>query len=127
MKKLLTVIWFILAVLTMPVAMTAQGQSSGGEHTNVIVLNKKHNTQHPKKTGQVFMYAYYEEGVMEFELPADVSFMQLSIVDNMGAVIHTDTITPENPATEVYLSAGVYTIICTTDANTTFEGTLSIS
>lgn len=30
MKKLLTVIWFILAVLTMPVAMTAQGQSSGG-------------------------------------------------------------------------------------------------
>lgn len=125
MKKLSTVILVIIAVLTMPMAMTAQ--SNGGKDKNVIVLNQQKHTQRPHKPGQVFMYAYYEEGVMEFEIPADVSFMQLSIVDNMGAVIHTDTITPENPTTEVYLSAGVYTIICATDTNTTFEGTLSIS
>lgn len=125
MKTLSTVILVILAMLTMPVAMTAQ--SDGGKDKNVIVLNQQKHTQRPHKPGQAFIYASYEEGVMEFEIPADVSSMQLSIVDNMGAVIHTDTITPENPTAEVYLSAGVYTIICTTDTNTTFEGTLSIS
>ncbi len=91
-------------------------------HTLVLTV-KRGDSHRPGKPSNNIILSTYENGVLVFDANFEYEYMEVEV---SGAESFSDILTPTQPFIEVSLLSGIYTIRCTTDGGTVYEGTITL-
>ncbi len=116
---------FITISLLFLCSSTIHGEQklSNNEKSITTILPRNTPTHRPKSPAKIYLVCQYSIGHISLSFPDDATYMDVSLNDETGPV-WIGTISRTNPETEIPSLLGEYTIICQTDQNQIFEGTL---
>lgn len=124
MKRLKNIL-MLICMLTASI-VCIWGTPNNGNDTDkdkTILLIPKVKPQRPNAPFYYFIECHYGRGYMEFSIPAGFEYLIVSIRDGEYSVWE-GMVSPENPYTEIPDLSGEYTVVCTSDGNHTFVGTI---
>ena len=124
MKSLTTYIAIFLICISCSGNIFADSRSENAADLSTTYLKTKRDPGHrPKSPAKIYLVCQYSIGHISLSFPDDATYMDVSLNDETGPV-WIGTISRTNPETEIPSLLGEYTIICQTDQNQIFEGTL---
>ncbi len=127
MKTLTTYIVIFLICISCSGNIFADSRSENTADLSTTYLNPKRDPGHrPKSPAKIYLVCQYSIGHISLSFPDDATYMDVSLNDETGPV-WIGTISRTNPETEIPSLLGEYTIICQTDQNQIFEGTLNFN
>lgn len=119
MKKILSI--FLLAICSFAATAGDTDFSSGTR------LSKGGNgTVRPHKPSNEFISCEYVDGVLFFDLPEYIVYIDVVILDQNNCVLSSGSVENTLPQYEVTLYSGVYRVECHCLDNGTFSGYLEI-
>ncbi len=90
----------------------------------ISILTPKH-TKGPRMPSHIFIECSYSVGHLSFVIPSGILFLNVSLSKNDN-ILWNGIVTRENPETSIpLLPSGEYVIICQTDGNQIFHGSLT--
>lgn len=127
-RKLIFLIVAIVSSIATPSTAIAQNQNNNGSgsNTSTTILIFRPQSHRPKLPGQLTITVTYADAMMNFELPAGASYMEVSICKEPGEEILSGTVTSDASALPTTLNVGEYIITCTTNTNQIFTGSICI-
>lgn len=124
MKTLTTYIVIFFICISCSGNIFADSRSENAADLSTTYLKTKRDPTHrPKSPAKIYLVCQYSIGHISLSFPDDATYMDVSLNDETGPV-WIGTISRTNPETEIPSLLGEYTIICQTDQNQIFEGTL---
>ncbi len=117
-----TILMLGTTILAAP-ALTLQSTKSSNK---TVVFEPNTPTQRPNIQGRFFIENEFQNGTLEIDVPSGISYIEITIYNSVGMVVEETIVTPDNPSVELPLSYGEYHIICITDENQIYSGTLNL-
>ena len=121
MAKLNLVILFACCVF-MSIWASPEGTTSS-DPDHVVIFQQDVPNKRPNLPARYYLECHYGCGYMEFSIPAGFEYLIVSIRDGEYSVWE-GMVSPDNPYTEIPDLSGEYTVVCTSDGNHTFVGTI---
>ena len=125
--KTVTKILALLILLLFPFQeITADDDTpSDDENDKTEILVPTPPPGKPRMPSRIFIECRYSVGHISFAVPSDVLFLEVSLNKN-ETTLWEGIVTRDNPKTIIpVLPSGEYTIVCRTDGNQIFHGTLT--
>ena len=94
------------------------------DDTSTVILTPK-NKPGARMPSRIFIECRYSAGHISFAVPSDVLFLEVTLSKN-ETTLWEGIVTRENPRTTIpVLPSGNYDIVCRTDGNQIFHGSLT--
>ena len=119
--KNLIVILFLFCISYISAEPTQPDNTVNG-HTSVLTV-KKGDSHRPGKPSTNIILCTYENGGLVFDANFDYEYMDVEV---SGPESILDVLTPTQPFIEAPTLQGTYTLRCTTDGSTVYEGIITL-
>lgn len=104
-------------------SVSVSAEDDNNDDTSTVVLTPK-DKPGPRMPSRIFIECRYSVGHISFAVPSDVLFLEVSLSKNENT-LWEGIVTQDNPKTIIpVLPSGEYTIVCRTDGNQIYQGTL---
>ncbi len=120
--------YFILIVFSAASVLAAMADGNDVEKPKQPVrLTKKLLTDNgaPRTLDVPFLTCYYNNEYIEFALPDDVNYAEVTLGTDETTSIWSGIITPDFPGCDIPLLVGEYVITCTLDNGSAYQGVLA--
>ena len=101
----------------------AEDPTNVQQEATTILKKKKEVNDRPQIPSRNHIICTYENGGLVFDANFEYEYMEVEV---SGSESFSDILTPTQPFIEVSLLSGIYTIRCTTDGGTVYEGTITL-
>ena len=116
---------YLTTLLLIPLScLTLAADDNGGNNNTVEIPIKEPAPQRPPRVpSRVCIECSYGVGYVEFTLPVECEYMEVTLEQN-GVQVYYGVVTPEEPGAEIPVLSGECTVTCHTDGNQTYSGVL---
>lgn len=107
------------------IAVGDENNNSESTQSSTATLEKRKPDvpKGPRVPSRVYIECSYGVGYVEFTLPVECEYMEVTLEQN-GVQVYYGVVTPEEPCAEIPVLSGECTVTCHTDGNQTYSGVL---
>jgi hypothetical protein len=122
MKKFTIILATLLASLCNVIYANNPAElNNNGEQERTVVLK---SGERARSITDDIIECKYGDGVIEFVLPSDISYLSFELTDDNGSISYSGYITSDNPKANIPHLSGKYKIVCVSDNNVSYTGIL---
>ncbi len=104
-------------------SVSADDPTNIQQEATTILKKKKEVNDRPQIPSRNHIICTYENGIIVFDANFEYEYMEVEV---SGSESFSDMLTPTHPFIEAPDLPGTYTICCTTDGGTVYEGTITL-
>ncbi|HAB40857.1 MAG TPA: hypothetical protein DCE24_03280 [Porphyromonadaceae bacterium] len=128
MTKFLKTVIILIASLVPISAFSTNDNSTPTRITDIVILTPQppsKNPNRPNAPARYFIECEYNNKFIKFKLPPFVESVDVEI-ENEDGIAFQNFVSAANPTIDLPSLTGTYTLRCTTDDGTVYEGTITL-